>query len=60
MKSMDCTTSPGVGTPWEWEGYVSEAKPSVSRGCLRALCMWFPVTSAAWAAIIYGASRLMR
>jgi hypothetical protein len=40
--------------------YVFTIKPCVSRRCLRAIGVWFPVTSVVWAAIIYGASKLVR
>lgn len=40
--------------------YVFAAKPCISRCCLRAIGVWFPITSAMWAAIIYGAARLIR
>ena len=35
-------------------------KPGVSRRCLWAVGVWFPVTSAFWGAILYAVVRLVR
>jgi len=40
--------------------YVHNVKPGLDRAFLKGLVLCFPVASAIWAGIIYGASRLAR
>lgn len=42
------------------QGWRFTPKPCVSRGLLRAVWVWGPVSSLAWVAAIYGAARLIR
>ena len=53
-------TSSILPIPLALEYGVGDIKPGVSRRCLWAASVWFPITSAMWAAIIYGAARLIR
>jgi len=40
--------------------YAHNVKPGLDRAFLKGLVLCFPVASAIWAGIIYGASRLAR